>query len=574
MINLLRLYTAIGLIVSITSPNAALAELIIDPDGVGATGVSGGPVQNGIVNLPGPVLDFASQQLIIGFRDMSGPVSGWPAAIPGSVILNAATGTNNVVGLENVGSVIMGNREAGSLVIDGQGVPGRAFVKVFDPVTRPAAGRFSMVGAYSSSLEVVNGGTLSINSGGRGLLSLGGYAGNSVSVAGGGSRIDIAGWLTSGADDLASGPLLPNSIVISDGGVVNAYDNVSNAFQLQLGTVSIGANTRLSVMGEDAALSFGSGGLSLSGSNSAIEVRDGGAIIENLRDPLIDYSAISSINFPAIYLVSEAVQSNASLLIVNGVNSRVSVHDNIQIGDDVGMSGINPATGNNEFFYSAGQGSAVVEDNGLLKTDGTIYVSGNRGVGSTGNLIVRSGGTVQADTIVINAGGVLNGNGGTIIGDVNLNGGLVAPGASPGSMTIDGDFNFFDGVVEFEIGGSNAGEFDVLNVLGNFTAYEGSVFKFILASNFAPTPSTSFSFLNVSGTSNFDLIKPSFIFEGFGNALYSVFTSNGKFALATSDPFADGGPIAPVPLPAPILLLAAAIFGLFSLAKGKRASIA
>lgn len=574
MTNLFKLSTALGLIFSLTSPNAVLAELIIDPDGVGATGVNGRGIRNGVITRPGPVLDFLQGDLRIGEGNII--ASGGSVLIPakaGSVLLNASSGANNIVGFNNISQIDLGNFQSGKLVIDGEGTVGGAFVNIFDPLEAGVgAGRLDMGFGYSSILEVIGGGALSINGLYGGFLTVNGNAESSLRVGGTGSRIDVTGNIEVNPEyNLAS----PAVITVSNGGSLNANDGYGietvqggpGSGFISYGLVALGSNTQLSVTGEGSALSFGSGRLSVRGQNTSILVSGGGDIVQNVRDPLIPYRNAG--NPIALSIVSQVGLANPSSLTVTGAGSQVAVREDIQIGDDFETFGFDPISGNFGNIYSAGQGAAVVENNGTLKADSTIYVSGNRSVGSTGSLTVRTGGTVQADKIVINTGGVLNGNGGTVVGDVELKGGTVAPGASPGTMTVNGDFDFFSGIIDFEIGGSNPGEFDMLNVLGNFNAYEGSIFRFTLLAGYTPTATSTFNFLNIGGASNFDLIKPSFQFAGFGDTPLNVFAANGRFSLAATDPNGGGGDPSPVPLPASVLFLAAALFGLTWLKKGK-----
>jgi len=82
--------------------------------------------------------------------------------------------------------------------------------------------------------------------------------------------------------------------------------------------------------------------------------------------------------------------------------------------------------------------------------------------------------------------GIIEGAG-TIAANV-ANQGIIAPGNSPGTLTVDGDFQnfvrhegtlpngttaFFDapGQLTMQLGGTGAGEYDVLNVTGNVRLY-------------------------------------------------------------------------------------------------------
>ncbi len=65
-------------------------------------------------------------------------------------------------------------------------------------------------------------------------------------------------------------------------------------------------------------------------------------------------------------------------------------------------------------------------------------------------------------------GGLLRGNG-SVIGEVNNTGGTVTPGFSVGEIEVDDYTQGALGVLELEIGGSNAGEFDLLTVTNTAT---------------------------------------------------------------------------------------------------------
>jgi T5SS/PEP-CTERM-associated repeat protein len=85
------------------------------------------------------------------------------------------------------------------------------------------------------------------------------------------------------------------------------------------------------------------------------------------------------------------------------------------------------------------------------------------GTAGSGTVSVTNGGTIRASTIRVDPFGILRGNG-TIVGNV-LNFGIVAPGASIGTMQVNGDFSQRPtGVLEIEIGGTSSSQVDVLNV--------------------------------------------------------------------------------------------------------------
>ncbi len=116
-------------------------------------------------------------------------------------------------------------------------------------------------------------------------------------------------------------------------------------------------------------------------------------------------------------------------------------------------------------IYVKHQGALIVENNAQVTTQ-RLDVSTNEGrtyndQGAT--LTVRSGGVINGDVNVYE-GGELNGAGGTIIGDVLIDGGTLAPGNSPGTLHIDGNLELLAGVLALEV---TTSEQDLLIVDGD-----------------------------------------------------------------------------------------------------------
>jgi autotransporter-associated beta strand protein len=122
-----------------------------------------------------------------------------------------------------------------------------------------------------------------------------------------------------------------------------------------------------------------------------------------------------------------------------------------------------------------GNYAGVIENNGspgqLVKAGpGTLVLTGaNTYTGDTtinGGLLQVDGSIKSANTIV-NTGGTLGGIG-TIGGNVSNNGGTVAPGDSPGTLTISGNFTqSATGTLLMQIAGTGAGQHDLLAVGGS-----------------------------------------------------------------------------------------------------------
>ena len=133
-------------------------------------------------------------------------------------------------------------------------------------------------------------------------------------------------------------------------------------------------------------------------------------------------------------------------------------------------------------------GTSVIAQAGTFDA-GTVNLSGT---------FSDMGMTVNVGTLNVLAGGLLAGIG-TIVGNVNNSAGTVAPGASPGILTIVGSYTQGSaGVLSMEIGGTTVGtEYDQLNVIGNATL--GGTLQTTLINGFVPGPTDTFSLVQTSG---------------------------------------------------------------------------
>ncbi|MGH6932431.1 MAG: beta strand repeat-containing protein, partial [Dongiaceae bacterium] len=147
-----------------------------------------------------------------------------------------------------------------------------------------------------------------------------------------------------------------------------------------------------------------------------------------------------------------------------------------------------------------GEGSALKAGEDLVI--GTVSEFGTAGAGT---VMVTNGGTISAGTagnfeadIWVGLGGTLGGNG-TIIGDVNVVGGTILPGVSPGTLNINGDLVVNSGFMVFEFGGTTAGSFDVIAVTGQVVVVAPLVtFDF----TYAPMAADSIAFITAANGIN------------------------------------------------------------------------
>ncbi|MCO6046516.1 PEP-CTERM sorting domain-containing protein [Aeoliella sp. ICT_H6.2] len=191
-------------------------------------------------------------------------------------------------------------------------------------------------------------------------------------------------------------------------------------------------------------------------------------------------------------------------------------------------------------------------------------------IGVVGNLTVDAFGRVTADRLVLGPNGRVDGNGGVVAVGTQVannggffNSGLLAAGASPGALTIDGDYIQEEtGVLEIEIGGYTAGsEYDVLTITGDASIVGTVVFKFI--DGFAPSLDDRFSFLEVDGTTDLSGVEYEIanLAPGFD---YDVAAVNGDIQLVS---LSDGS-FVPEPATSVLFALGLLVGGFFS--NGKR----
>ena len=189
---------------------------------------------------------------------------------------------------------------------------------------------------------------------------------------------------------------------------------------------------------------------------------------------------------------------------------------------------------------------------GLDRRDaGQIRFSG----GST-DLLVADGGTLRGSEIYLRYHGILRG--GTIVGHLHV-AGVAKPGRSPGTMTVDGNYEqLADGVLEMEIAGTGPGQFDVLSVTG--ATQLGGTLQLVFRDGFAPHAGDVFNlFEGLPAQGTFSSIEVAGLEPGWQ---YSLDTSSLRLTSLT-----DG---VAVPEPATLVLFTFAAAG-WCLRRGRAA---
>ncbi|HEY3491892.1 MAG TPA: hypothetical protein VGK43_03005, partial [Solirubrobacterales bacterium] len=168
---------------------------------------------------------------------------------------------------------------------------------------------------------------------------------------------------------------------------------------------------------------------------------------------------------------ASVVQANAGMTgsIAGGQTLRIAGQINSGAFANSGTIVIDQSSG------SSTLNSGTVTNTGTIETLGpsgnTSTVNGQIDqTGAAARVVVLAGTKLQLNSppLLLKAG-TLSG-GGTINGSVENTGGVVSPGASPGTLTLNGNYTQgTGGRLDIEIAGTGAGQFDALAVSGNAT---------------------------------------------------------------------------------------------------------
>ncbi len=167
--------------------------------------------------------------------------------------------------------------------------------------------------------------------------------------------------------------------------------------------------------------------------------------------------------------------------------------------------------------WNAGAFLVIAED-----LDFTAVTPLGAGTGGTGTLTIGEFGTVNADEVFIGTGGTVQGTGGggaatanaTLnAGTITLDGGFVDPGFSAGTLSMSGDFIMNSGTLDIELGGTGAGQSDLIDVFGTANLL-GGLIDFTLIDDYLPGVGDETVFLSADGGLTVDEANLSVAFSG------------------------------------------------------------
>jgi hypothetical protein len=166
--------------------------------------------------------------------------------------------------------------------------------------------------------------------------------------------------------------------------------------------------------------------------------------------------------------------------------------------------------------------SGIVNE-GTLRVLGTLEIAGDRMLKGSGRCVLEGGTLRTPDGDLVHvAGHVIQGDG--RIAATLVNGGTVQPGASPGTLALDGLEQLASGRIEIELAGTGAGEFDRLEVAGQATL--GGTLAVAIAGGYAPAEGDAFQVMTFGSRSG-DFTTYEGLALGGGGSVVPFFSSSG-----------------------------------------------
>jgi T5SS/PEP-CTERM-associated repeat protein len=418
----------------------------------------------------------------------------------------------------------------GSLSIGGQGEG----ILTIDSGGTVTSGESRIGGTGGGHVNIGSGGTwttgnIGIGFGGQGDLTIqdGGQVNSDEGFIGRdpglGNMVMVQGASTSNASEwqvgyLGVGGLGSGDLQIMDGGVVDAL--VVRIAEKQDATASVvvsgvdQASTNSSFLSA-GFLAIGSGGV------GELQIEDGGLVkaVNAIISELIGHGSVTvtGINVPTD--TASMLQVDELLAVGNGRPASLLIEAGGQVESQSGeVSSPIPSTTSE---------ARIVGSSSSWVMSGQLIVGSELEAGA--GVVTLVDGLLQADSVEVDGSGTIRGFGTLKVDPAKLvvnAAGTISPGLSPGTITIQGNYEQRSaGQMIIELGGTNSADYDHLVVTGN--ALLGGTLTIRCINDFAPKAGDHFDFLNVAGVINgaFDTVALQDVAPGFQFA----FVTNGPF---------------------------------------------
>lgn len=278
---------------------------------------------------------------------------------------------------------------------------------------------------------------------------------------------------------------------------IGELTNGSNA--LNLGNTTINLNVRnkgtINLDGGTVFNGFVTNDNTINANNGTSEFRGGGAFNEvtnvNEGATVNLVSGAYTIDGVEVFRVDGALNNNATVNLSSNIDGTGTISNNAT--GVINVSGVDTTDSINPLLNNLGTLNVAGSDFYTLELRNSAANNGTINIGDSNNLGLFMD---YANNGVIGGKGTINMGQGTTL----TNNGSLRPGASPGTLTINGNLVLGAGsVLDIELGGTSQGLFDVLNVNG--TASLAGTVHALQFGGFVPNVGDSFTFLNASSVS-------------------------------------------------------------------------
>jgi T5SS/PEP-CTERM-associated repeat protein len=295
-------------------------------------------------------------------------------------------------------------------------------------------------------------------------------------------------------------------LTVSSGGTVSDSDGFVADFENSTGTATItGAGSAWNNSSFFAVAQFGHGMATIAtggavstkfgfigtqlGSNGTLTVTGAGSTFTTSDNFVVGFEGIADLHVLDGGSVSDhntwlaGATTSTSTATVSGTGSTWTIAGRLAIGEAFDPVELGPGGGAGTLTIQSGATLSVSQETALFP----------------GATLKLEGGTLDTQSVSFQGGGAFTWTGGTLhVGTFNGNlvnqGGKLAPGHSPGTTTVSGNYTQNAGTLEIEIGGTSAGQADKLIITG--TATLGGALNVAVINGFVPQAGNSFDLLD------------------------------------------------------------------------------